>query len=189
MIVEAVVGGLRRRRGGVMKRAIVILGTVALAAVSSVSAGSAAPAPRRAHVETIGRNGMRPNEILFSTLRFRPGHVSVRPGGQVTLSRADATNEPHTITIVRQGELPRNSDEVFNCPICNRVGERHFAGARPRLVVEDAQNRERGLDGRGDSMLILGDQSISRRVSAPAGSTLHFLCFIHPWMQGSISVR
>jgi hypothetical protein len=44
----------------------------------------------------------------------------------------------------------------------------------------------------GDSLLFGGEldsQSISARVTAPAGTTLYYLCALHPWMQGSIKVR
>jgi hypothetical protein len=48
-----------------------------------------------------------------------------------------------------------------------------------------------GLDARGDSLLFGGpfDQAVEAQVTAPAGTTLYYLCVIHPWMQGSIKVR
>jgi plastocyanin len=171
------------------RRVAFLVGVAALAALASMPTGIAAPAQQRANIDTIGRNGMRPNEIIFSTLRFQPGRVSVQSGGRVRLTHADQTTEPHTLSIVRRAELPRNSDEVFNCPVCGQIAGQHFGGEQPRLVVEDDQNAERGLDGRGDSMLVFDNQSLSRRVSAPAGRTLYFLCAIHPWMQGQINVR
>jgi hypothetical protein len=30
---------------------------------------------------------------------------------------------------------------------------------------------------------------VSIKVTAPAGSTLNFMCVIHPWMQGRILVK
>jgi hypothetical protein len=36
------------------------------------------------------------------------------------------------------------------------------------------------------SLLFFTGESISARISAPVGSTLLYLCAIHPWMQGSI---
>lgn len=45
-----------------------------------------------------------------------------------------------------------------------------------------------GLDSPGDS-LFFDDESISATVTAPAGTTLLYLCAIHPWMQGEIAVR
>jgi hypothetical protein len=45
-----------------------------------------------------------------------------------------------------------------------------------------------GLDQSGDSLLFFAGESISAEISAAAGTTLYYLCAIHPWMQGSITV-
>jgi plastocyanin len=47
-----------------------------------------------------------------------------------------------------------------------------------------------GLDRDGDSLLIAPRRgaSASAVVSAPAGTTLYYVCTIHPWMQGTIKV-
>jgi hypothetical protein len=45
-----------------------------------------------------------------------------------------------------------------------------------------------GLDQPGDSLLFFPGESISAEVSAAAGTTLSYLCAIHPWMIGSITV-
>jgi len=41
----------------------------------------------------------------------------------------------------------------------------------------------------GDSLLMLPGHSISSVITAPPGTTLYYLCAIHPWMDGSITVR
>ena len=46
-----------------------------------------------------------------------------------------------------------------------------------------------GFDQPGDSMFIPPHGRVSFDVTAPAGTTLHFMCAIHPWMQGRIKVR
>jgi hypothetical protein len=47
-----------------------------------------------------------------------------------------------------------------------------------------------GLDEPGDSIAIEGmkHMSVSIKVTAPAGTTLYFICAVHPWMQGEIKV-
>jgi hypothetical protein len=46
-----------------------------------------------------------------------------------------------------------------------------------------------GLDQPGDSLLIDAEQPVTRaRVTAAPGTTLHFICVIHPWMQGKLKV-
>jgi plastocyanin len=49
-----------------------------------------------------------------------------------------------------------------------------------------------GLDEPGDSLAIFpqgSHKSISAKVSAAPGTTLYFLCALHPWMQGKIVVK
>jgi hypothetical protein len=40
----------------------------------------------------------------------------------------------------------------------------------------------------GDSLLILPGKGLTAPVTAPAGTTLWYMCTVHPWMQGSIVV-
>ena len=46
-----------------------------------------------------------------------------------------------------------------------------------------------GFDQPGDSIFVAPHGKMSFDVTAPAGTTLHFICAIHPWMQGRIRVR
>ena len=171
-----------------MRKLAIVLGVVALAAASSVSVGQAAD-DDGATIKTRGRNGVRINELIFSTLRFDPERVGVRSGEHITLTHADKSGEPHTLTVVREAELPETVDEVFGCKACS-LADKHFASDPPDPRVEDDEgDGEVGLDGRGDSLLIFPGESIKRRVSAPSGSTLYYLCAIHGWMQGRINVR
>jgi plastocyanin len=41
----------------------------------------------------------------------------------------------------------------------------------------------------GDSLFQAPGKNVSAVVSAPAGTTLYYLCAIHPWMQGKIVVK
>lgn len=172
-----------------MRKLAIVLGVAALAAASSVSVGQAAPDDGGATIKTRGRNGVRINELIFSTLRFAPERVGVQSGDRITLVHADTSGEPHTLTVVRETDLPETVDEVFNCEAC-ALGQRHFASDPPDPRIEDDEgDGEVGLDGRGDSLLIFPGESIKRQVSAPAGASLYYLCAIHPWMQGRINVR
>ena len=40
----------------------------------------------------------------------------------------------------------------------------------------------------GDSLFIKPNGSVSAPVTAKAGTTLHYICIFHPWMQGVIKV-
>ena len=43
-------------------------------------------------------------------------------------------------------------------------------------------------DHGGDSIVSIPGRIIPVQVTAPAGTVLHFMCVIHPWMQGEIIV-
>ncbi len=40
----------------------------------------------------------------------------------------------------------------------------------------------------GDSIILFPGESFTVQVTAPVGTILHFMCIIHPWMQGEIVV-
>jgi hypothetical protein len=53
-----------------------------------------------------------------------------------------------------------------------------------------------GFDSPGDSVAIIeakgapaGHKSVTVPVSAAPGTTLYFMCGLHPWMQGKIVVK
>jgi hypothetical protein len=46
-----------------------------------------------------------------------------------------------------------------------------------------------GLDKVGDSLVLAPNGTVSAKISAKAGSTLWYVCAVHPWMQGRINVK
>jgi plastocyanin len=135
-------------------------------------------------VETHGETTFRPNAFVRADLRFAPGRLTVRSGEEVTFRFADLDDAPHPATVVDEADLPATVDEVFNCDVC-QLGNGHFTDP-PTFVLNAGAP---GLNATGDSLLFFPGGEISALVTAPAGTTLHYLCIIHPWMQGSIRVR
>jgi plastocyanin len=158
---------------------VVVIVTVALAATVALSA-SASPTT----VATRGDEKFVPNAMVQSTLRFSPGMVNASTGQILTWTHDDMTEAPHTVTIVDQADLPTTLEEVFECPACLAALDAHLSGGLNPVVDVGAP----GLDQPGDSLLFFHGESISAEVSAPAGTTLYYLCALHPWMQGSITV-
>ncbi len=161
--------------------------------VASLVAASMAMASHRGVIRTEGTAYFEANALFASTFRFEPDIIHVRRGDAVTLRDSDEAPAPHTLTIVRRSELPTTPGEaspsLAGCEICQRTVDRHLRTDPPdRVLEDDFRDREFGLDGRGDSILIFDGESISRRVTAPRGSRLFFLCAFHPWMQGRIDV-
>jgi hypothetical protein len=170
--------------------ATAVASVVILTAISTMTASAQDRSPtshQGAHViRALGQEDFEPNALIFSTFRFDPERSFPHQGDTVRLVDADRSPAaPHTLTIVRQGQLPTTFDEVlFGCEACNRALEAHFATDPPTRRVGLAD----GLNQPGDSMLIFDGQSIGATLTAPPGSVRYFLCAFHPWMQGRLVV-
>jgi plastocyanin len=135
-------------------------------------------------VRTQGDESFQPNAFIMSTLKFSPGHATTSTGSTMTWVHADQTPDPHTVSIVQASDLPRDIEDVFECEVCGEIFAAHEEGGFHPVVDVGAP----GLDQPGDSLFLPPGGTISAVISAPAGTTLHYLCAIHPWMQGSITV-
>jgi hypothetical protein len=105
------------------------------------------------------------------------------------------------LTIVPAGQLPRTLGQVNSCAVCQHAlgvsQESHGAAQaeqpdrRLGLARRSARHGRQGLAVVGDSIAIQPGgphKQISIKVTAKAGTTLSFICAIHPWMQGKIQV-
>jgi plastocyanin len=163
-----------------MRKVMIPLGAVLLLALSIDVAIGAGPTT----VAVRGAERFVPNAMIQSTFRFSPGRLNVASGQEVTWVDEGQTAAPHTVTVV--AELPATIEEVFGCEPCADALAAHGLFGGEIVPVVEVGNA--GLDSVGDSLLFLPGGSVSAVVSAPAGTTLLYLCALHPWMQGSISV-
>lgn len=162
-------------------------------------------------VKILGDEHFAANAVIMATFRFAPGPLSAGSGASVTWdneANGASADEPHTVTIVTKSQLPTSIDQVFGCGApgtpCGDALAAHFPapvggvcplgsnpgppGGPPCLVVT-VNVGAAGLNTAGDSILIFPHSTATANISAPAGSTLYYLCAIHAWMQGSITVR
>jgi len=144
-------------------------------------------------IQTKGNTEVHLNVKILSSLRFVPGTIEVRSGEQLTLVHADATDDPHTLSIVEPGERPTTVDDVLNCGAPDTVCGTVFGTVGPQIVDQGkAQfinvSGRPGLDGHLDTLWLPAGTSIKVEVDAPAGTTLSYMCAIHAWMQGTIKV-
>lgn len=107
---------------------------------------------------------------------------------------------PHTFSLVTRSSLPKTPKARQLCftkdHICKAIAI--WQGARgngpPTVNPADAGvagwDTEGSLTRRGDSWFTGSKPrtSIVQQVTAAGGTTLHFLCAVHPFMQGSIKV-
>lgn len=169
-----------------MRKVMIVFGAALLLAVTIGAAVGASPTT----VAVRGGEQFVPNALIQSTFRFSPGSINASQGQILTWVDEDQVAEaPHTVTVVNETDLPSDIEEVFECQApgepCGNALAAHFGGGPPVAVVNVGTP---GLDVPGDSLLLFPDGSISETLSAPAGTKLFYLCAIHPWMQGSITV-
>jgi hypothetical protein len=170
-----------------MHRLIVL--AVAAIALAAIGIGVARAQGGTPTVKVFGAPEVKTNRFLAFTLRYNQDDYTVKSGERLRFVKAEnpfLADEPHTLTVVRQSDLPRTAEQVFRCSFCRVIAKRHEATKPPRRQLNRGP---RGLDRRGDSLLVTAQQpAISARVTAPAGTTLHVMCVVHPWMQARIRV-
>lgn len=173
-----------------MKRTIARL--VVLGVATSIAAGvGAAKANAFKTVEVKGGVEVSPGHYIADTLHFEPFSISVHRGAWVLWKNAAREQTAHTITVVKKKNVPQTKHEVTHCRICalalghlqNPSDPEHSGIKTLRLNRGKA-----GFNEQGDSLLLLPHSSIGVHITARAGRTLHYICAIHPWMQGEIHV-
>ena len=155
-----------------------------------IAAGALAGGAAGATVRTEGGPEFSANEFVQDSVRWAPGHIVVRPRERVTWIDRDESPDPHTITIVNRRSVPGSIEEVFECQICS-LANAHLADPNnPESDIARMRvNRGApGLNQQGDSLVLLPNARIAARVTAAVGRTLNYICAIHPWMQGTITV-
>jgi plastocyanin len=175
--------------------AVLAMLVVAVAAVGGTAAAKSKKASNKATVTAKGKftskYKVNKRAIFESNERFTPGTVRIKSGGTLTIR--SKSPEPHTFSIVTKKQLPKNRKQLDNCgspgTICDTLNTAHQVGpdgnpAKPVVDIGAA-----GIDQPGDSFVLNPKSSQKVAVSAKAGTTLLFVCAIHPWMQGKLKVR
>jgi plastocyanin len=186
---------MRRMPGGGLRK-LLIAAAAALIVAAMAGPASAGTAPA-ATVEVRGGDILQPGQFIKNNFRFVPRNITVNSGDVVRwVDRDRDEDDPHTVTIARRSDLPQTIAQLDACfapgGFCIETIEAHDPGLDEQPPFNIRVNRGGpGLNARGDSLLFGGpfDQAIRGRVTAPAGRTLYYLCVIHPWMQGSITVQ
>jgi plastocyanin len=141
-----------------------------------------------------------PNQYIQDNMSFDPGTITVKSGQTLTFEYEKKTMEPHTLTIVKQSDLPTKGAQIENCKPCQKYSTPHLKNPRAEpgpnnpIVHWKLNKGKPGLDTVGDSLAIdstakPAHTKNSIKVTAKPGTTLYFLCAVHPWMQGKIEVK
>ncbi len=177
------------------RRPAVLLGALCLVPGGAALAAGSSPTSAKTTISIKGGPSFQVNAYVKDSVHFVPGTVTVRSGTTVTMS--NASRDPHTLSIVKASDLPRTQQQLDNCAICNTLSRAHGVdpngppptGPPPKLLVDVGAA---GFDAPGDSIFV-GPKgrgsTVTFRVSAKPGAVLHFMCIIHPWMQGRLLVK
>lgn len=134
-------------------------------------------------------------------LRFE-GPKTIVAGEELTIVNQTNPHKvgPHTFSLVTKGSLPKTPKARQLCftpkHICKAIAAWHGVKGNGPVKQNPAEAGAEGWDTMG-SLTKKGDSwftgekpgtSFGQKVTATAGTTIHFMCAIHPWMQGSIEV-
>ena len=180
--------------------ALIALIVAALFATQASSPSEATAAKRSTHVSTILIRGIA-RENQFPRLVF-DGPATVGRGDILRVrSLTDGRKVgPHTFSLVPDRLHPDTKAERKNCftpnDICFEIAQWHKAGPQgpPGVTLvrtgRPGWDTEGNLKRKGDSWYtgVRRGNTRDQVVTAPVGSTLSFMCAIHPHMHGEIRV-
>jgi len=177
----------RRRQAALLGALCLVPAGAALAATVSTS---------KVTVRINGKASFKANAFIKDDVHFlTTGPVTIQSGGTVTLS--NSSMDPHTFSLVKSSDVPRKIAQIDKCKICNTLSLAHGVdpngpppmGPPPHPLVNVGGP---GFDTPGDSIFVgpKGHGStVSFKVTAKPGTTLSFICIIHPWMDGRLIVK
>lgn len=184
------------RSGGV--RALLAAVPITALLVVLVASGSAGAET------TAGTKGVIKMVLKGKKLAFE-GPKTIEEGAPLEIYNATNPKQvgPHTFSLVTKGSLPKTAAARHNCftpkHICLSVAEwQHFNPKTEKVGLTLSKAGPAGWSTLGDNSGTVGDSwfsgetksgtHITQVVSANAGTTLYYVCAIHPNMQGSIKV-
>lgn len=140
-------------------------------------------------------------ELTKGKLKF-VGPESVTVGDQLDIVNKTNPKQvgPHTFSLVTKGSLPKTPKARKNCftpkHICLAIATWH--GFNPKTEEITKNPAKAGPAGwstagsatkKGDSWFTeKKGEDLSQEVTAAAGTTLYYMCAVHPWMQGKVNV-
>jgi hypothetical protein len=174
---------------------ITTLGLVAGGSAVAVAAGSA---PRHTTINAVTSLKVKVNRYIQDGTRWQKDVYDVKSGGTITIVNLAASDGPHTFSVVKRSDLPKTTKQINNCRICQTIatelGANPGSQAPPQFLFAEngvGTNTPVRVDRPGDSAFIAPTQKakVTLTVTAKAGTTLYFMCAVHPWMQAKLIVQ
>lgn len=171
---------------------LIVGGSTAAVAATGHSASS-----NHVTVVAVASMKVKINRYVQDGMRWNRDVYTVKSGGTVTIINRAPMEGPHTLSIVAKRDLPRTAAQINNCRICLTIAQNQGADpnsqAPPKFqYAENGQgtNTPPNIDRPGDSAFIpptMGAK-VTLKVTAKPGTTLYFMCAVHPWMQAKLIV-
>ena len=175
--------------------------TLSLVAGGSAVALAAGSAPKHTTINAVTSTVFKINRYAQDGTRWQNDVYNVKSGGTITIVNLSASDGPHSFSVVKKSDLPKTNKQISACGnfklICGALGTAHGADPNTGTIKFPFLNNGKGtttppnVDGPGDSAFIPPVQKtkVSLKVTAKAGTTLYFICAIHPWMQAKLVVQ
>jgi hypothetical protein len=158
--------------------------------------------PNLATAESVVAEGAATIEIKMEGKKmgfFGPGTVREGQELRVVNTTKPSMVGPHTFSLVTKGSLPKTAKQRQTCftpgKICMGIakwyGLKGEENPKEPLVAvgQEGWDTMGTVTKKGDSYFFgKKGEAIEQVVSAKAGTTLYFMCAVHPWMQGSVKV-
>jgi plastocyanin len=165
-----------------------IVAATALAVAGAVAAGGVATAGSKGPVlDIVGKETIKPNQSYTNTWHFAPGNLTVKSGQTIRIVRHDKGQDPHSVTLTTKANA--HPKGFASCAACNQAQQDHQPGGPDAAPVPLVNKGAPGFDQAGDSILLMDRKPQTIKITAKKGTTLHFICALHPWMQGTIKVK
>ena len=185
-------GGVRALLAAVPLAALLV---VLLASGAAGAAETPAPATGKSVIDMV----LKGKKLAFE------GPESVYAGEQLEIVNETNPHQvgPHTFSLVEKGTLPKSKSAQKSCftpgHICMSIAKWHgFNPKTEKITVNPVEAGPKGWSTAGNNSGKKGDSwftgeakkgtHFSEEVTAKAGTTLYFVCAVHPWMQGSVKV-
>ena len=167
--------------------------------LGSAIAGAEAPPVKVAGGKGVIRMVLKEHKLGFE------GPQTIEEGAELEIFNSTNPRQvgPHTFSLVTKGSLPKTAGARKNCftpkHICLSIAEwQHFNPKTEKVGLNPAKAGPAGWSTPGNNSGTTGDSwftgetrsgtHITQKVTAKAGTTLYYVCAIHPWMQGTIKV-
>ena len=161
----------------------------ALAALGSIAfAAPALATPKANTITAIGGMNVKANAYVQDDQHWDADKYTVKSGATVTLRDKSTEGQPHTLSLI--AKAPKTPAQIMGCKACGPLMEAHEANpetmevGKPLVEVGAA-----GFDVAGDSIFLPPKGKVTFKVTAKKGAKLAFVCVIHPWMLGEITVK